>query len=153
LVAVVASRRVKHDVQAVIFVRTPGGPRFLIIERYDSSYGQFFWRLVKGTVRPGETPEEALLREIREEVGLTNVKVLGRLGHYSYEHGGVRHEVANFLVEADPGEPVRLAPSDDGRPLRAYRWAEHEEALELLRWENEKDVLRSALRSLPLAGR
>ena len=144
--------RVKHDVQAVIFVRTPGGPRFLIIERYDSSYGRFFWRLVKGTVRPGEAPEEALLREIREEVGLASVKVLGRLGHYSYEHGGVRHEVVSFLVEADPGEPVRLAPSDDGRPLRAYRWARCDEALELLRWENEKEVLMSALRFLPPAG-
>jgi len=142
---------VKRDVQAVIFVRAPEGPRFLLIERYDSSYGQFFWRLVKGTVRPGEELEEALLREIREEVGLANVRVLGQLGRYSYEHKGVKHEVASFLVEADPSEPVRLAPSDDGRPLRAYRWARHEEALELLRWESEKEMLSSALRSLPPA--
>ena len=136
--------RVKKDVQAIIYLPAPGGPKFLLIERYDRPSGRFHWRLVKGTVRPGEGLEEALLREVREEVGLRRVRLLARVGGYTYEHGGVRHEVTSFLLEADPAEPVRLAPSDDGRPLRSYRWAELEEALRLLRWENEKAMLKRA---------
>jgi len=139
---------VKKDVQAVIYVMGPGGPSFLLIERFDKPTGQFHWRLVKGTVKEGERPEEALAREVREEVGLTRIRVRDLLTAYSYEHGGVRHEVASYLVEADPSEPVKLASSDDGRPLRSYRWARPEEALALLRWGEEKHVIELAVRKL-----
>lgn len=121
----------------------------MLIERFDRPTGQFHWRLVKGTVRPWEKPEEALLREIEEEVGLRHVRLIARLGSYTFEEpSGLRHEVRSFLVEADPSEPVELAPSDDGRALRSYRWARAEEALELLRWPEEKDVLKIALELL-----
>ncbi len=141
--------RLKRDVQAVIYVRAPGGGlKLLLIERYDKPSGQFHWRLVKGTVKPGEALEEALLREIHEEVGLTRVRVVGRIGAYSFEHGGVRHEVACYLVEADPSEPVRLAPADNGRPLRAFKWAEPGEALGLLRWPEEKQMVKGAMELL-----
>jgi len=141
---------VKHDVQAVIYVRGEGGPRFLLIERYDPPSGQFHWRLVKGTVRPGEGAEEALLREIREEVGLERARVVAEVGSYSFTEptSGVRHQVRSFLVEADPAEPVKLAPSDDGRRLRGYRWAGPGEALRLLRWPEEKAILRRAFEIL-----
>ncbi|RLI06976.1 hypothetical protein DRO32_04650 [Candidatus Bathyarchaeota archaeon] len=135
----------KRDVQAVIFVRGRRGPSFLLIERFDRSLGRFCWRLVKGTVREGEGEVEALLREVKEEVGLERLGPPRPLGSYSFEHGGVRHEVSSFLLEADPSEPVRLAPSDDGRPLRSYRWASPEEALSLLAWEEEREMLRRAL--------
>lgn len=140
--------KVKKDVQAVIYVMGAEGPSFLLIERFDRPTGQFHWRLVKGTVREGERPEEALAREVREEVGLTRIRVRGLLTAYSYEHAGVRHEVASYLVEADPSEPVRLASSDDGRPLRSYRWARPGEALALLRWGEEKHVIELAVEKL-----
>ncbi len=135
----------RRDVQAVIFIEGPEGLRFLIIERFDRFAGRFHWRLVKGGVRPGEDPREALLREIREEVGLSRVEILGPVGSYSFGHGGVRHEVTAFLVRADPSEPVRLAPSDDGKPLRAYKWAKPGEAMRLLRWPSEKRMLKNGL--------
>ena len=140
--------KVKKDVQAVIYVMGAEGPSFLLIERFDRPTGQFHWRLVKGTVREGERPEEALAREVREEVGLTRIRVRGLLTAYSYEHAGVRHEVASYLVEADPSEPVRLASSDDGRPLRSYRWTRPEKALALLRWGEEKHVIELAVEKL-----
>jgi len=140
--------KVKEDVQAVIYVMGPEGPSFLLIERFDRPTGQFHWRLVKGTVRKGEKREKALVREIGEEVGLTRIRVKCFLTAYSYEHAGVRHEVASYLVEADPSEPVRLASSDDGRPLRSYRWARPEEALALLRWKEERRVLKLAVEKL-----
>ena len=140
--------RIKRDVQAVVFTEGLDGLRFLLIERFDPPSGQFHWRLVKGGVRPGEGDVEALLREVEEEAGLSRVEVLSPVGSYSFEHSGVRHEVRACLVRADPSEPVRLAPSDDGRPLRAYKWAGPEEALKLLRWPEEREMLIKALRLL-----
>ena len=61
---------VKEDVQAVIYVLRGKEPFFLLIERFDRALGRFDWRLVKGTVKPGEGLEEALAREIREEGGV-----------------------------------------------------------------------------------
>lgn len=139
---------VKEDVQAVIYVLRGEEPFFLLIERFDRALGRFDWRLVKGTVKPGEGLEEALAREIREEVGLRNIQIRHRLGSYSFRAAGVEHRVASFLVEADPSEPVRLAPSDDGKPLRSYRWARADEALRLLRWEEEKRMVKMALEKL-----
>jgi len=38
------------------------------------------WQFPQGGIKPGETPEQAMYRELREEVGLrsNHVKVLGR---------------------------------------------------------------------------
>jgi len=137
--------RLRRDVQAVIFTEGEEDLRFLIIERFDRFSRRFHWRLVKGGVRPGEELERALLREIREEVGLSRVEVICRVGSYSFEHKGVRHVVEAFLVRADPEEPVRLASSDDGKPLRAFKWARPEEAIRLLRWPSEKRMLKNGL--------
>jgi len=137
--------RLKHDVQAVIFIEGEEGLRFLIIERFDRFSRSFHWRLVKGGVKPGEEPEKALLREIKEEVGLSRVEIICRIGSYAFEHKNIRHVVETFLVRADPEEPVRLASSDDGKPLRAFRWARPEEAMGLLRWPSEKRMLKNGL--------
>lgn len=37
------------------------------------------WQFPQGGVKDGETPEEALLRELREEIGTSRVRILGIL--------------------------------------------------------------------------
>jgi 8-oxo-dGTP pyrophosphatase MutT (NUDIX family) len=37
------------------------------------------WQIPKGTIESGETPIEAVRREVFEETGLTNIDVLGRI--------------------------------------------------------------------------
>ena len=42
--------------------------------------GEDSWQFPQGGIRPNETPEQALFRELEEEVGLTqgDVEVIGR---------------------------------------------------------------------------
>jgi len=53
---------------AYIFRKDAGAARFLILKR-KSSYMSGVWQQVSGAIADGETPVEAILREIKEETG------------------------------------------------------------------------------------
>lgn len=46
------------------------GGRFLICQRPAHKSRGLLWEFVGGKIEPGETPEEALIRECREELGV-----------------------------------------------------------------------------------
>lgn len=48
-----------------------GGDRFLICQRPEHKARGLLWEYVGGKVEPGETKEKALIRECREELGVT----------------------------------------------------------------------------------
>lgn len=77
------------------------------------------WQCPAGGQEPGETVEEALARELREETGLALVSAR-RIGSdltFLERNGGVEWwEHHNFLVEVGPGE-VRLSHEH-----QAYVW-------------------------------
>jgi len=72
----VAAAVVWHDGRLLMTQRPPGGPLGLL------------WEFPGGKLEPGETPERALVREIREELGVeaTPLEVLGAATHV-YPHG------------------------------------------------------------------
>lgn len=47
------------------------GDKVLLIQRVPSVRGGGYWAPVSGEVEPGETQEAAVVREVKEEVGLT----------------------------------------------------------------------------------
>ena len=47
------------------------GDRFLICQRPENKARGLLWEYVGGKVEPGETKQEALIRECREELGVT----------------------------------------------------------------------------------
>ena len=47
------------------------GERFLICQRPEHKARGLLWEFVGGKVEPGETKQEALIRECREELGIT----------------------------------------------------------------------------------
>ncbi len=105
--------------------------------------GDETWSLPKGTVEPGETMEQTALREVHEETGL-EVRLVRPLREVSYAFywppAGVNYHktVAYFLAEPVGGE-VRPEPG-----FEEARWVTHEEALRLLRWPNDRDVVSRA---------
>lgn len=66
-------RHIGHDPlwlsgsSAVVLRQGPRGPQVLLVKRADTGA----WTPVCGIIEPGERPDEAILREIREETGVT----------------------------------------------------------------------------------
>lgn len=127
----------RNEVQAVIFDEK-NGPLVLLVQKRDRRITRFHWRLLKGGMNEGETKVDALRREILEETGLKNVKILGQVHNYEFIFKGIRHRVSSFLVKADSNDPVKLQESE----LSDYIWTEPDHASRLLYWHNEKEALR-----------
>jgi ADP-ribose pyrophosphatase YjhB (NUDIX family) len=75
--------------------------RILVAEGHDSVAGTSFARPIGGAVEDGETSEEAIVREISEELDqrVDNVRLLGVLESLFTYEGRPRHE-AVFVYDA-----------------------------------------------------
>ena len=74
------------------------------------------WEFPGGKIEPGETPEQALVREIREELAMT-VEVERHIVDVSYDYPKFHLEMACFLCSITEGTPHLLEHE-------AARWLE-----------------------------
>jgi 8-oxo-dGTP pyrophosphatase MutT (NUDIX family) len=116
-----------------VVVRTVDGQREYLLVEARRSRGQ--WVLPKGHVEPGETPEEAAVREVEEEAGV-RAEVIARAGESEYAVGGEPVRVIFYLMRYQ-GETER---QED----RALAWRPYEDALRLLRFDDTRRVLTQA---------
>ena len=72
-------------------------------------YGDYkdWWEFPGGKIETGETPEEALVREIREELD-TGIKVEGFLTNVEYDYPEFHLSMDCFWCSLEEGEPVLL---------------------------------------------
>jgi 8-oxo-dGTP pyrophosphatase MutT (NUDIX family) len=69
-----------------------------------------------GSIRAGESPEEAVLREAHEETGLTNFQIIRKLGEYDYDISPSRWEIQHrhvFHLRLLEDAPERWASRED----------------------------------------
>ena len=135
----------------VVFRRSGRGGASLIEvllgEQQDRVSGDLNVRLPKGKLDGGETPEQAAVREVREETGLGG-RVVETLGSVAYTYTTKRGEavpkrVHFFLMELGEGQ----AGTPDGEFGRIF-WCPLEEAEERLSFETEREVLARARKLL-----
>ncbi len=140
--------RIELSAGGVIYRTTPGDTQVLLIR---DSYGH--WGFPKGHVEPGETGEEAALRECREETGLDRLEIAGGVATtdwYFRLGGAVVHKYCDYyLLIADPGEEA-VPQRTEG--IRECIWLSPAEAVERVTYENARQVLRRALKDLRPAG-
>jgi 8-oxo-dGTP diphosphatase len=111
----------------------PGGPEVAVVHRprYDD------WSLPKGKLRPGEDWEQAALREVREETGMS-CELGEELAPARYHDRKGRPKLVRYwLMRPLEGE---FAPGDEVDELR---WLEPARAAELLDYPHDRELVGS----------
>ncbi|SHE62892.1 NUDIX domain-containing protein [Streptoalloteichus hindustanus] len=112
-----------------------------VIGRLDRR-GRLLWSLPKGHIEPGETAEQAAVREVAEETGIEG-RVLTPLGTIDYwfvaDDRRVHKTVHHFLLEAVGGEL-----SDEDVEVTEVAWVPLGELDELLAYADERRLVRRA---------
>lgn len=90
--------------------------RLLVFRHTDYSYEEVGIQVPAGSIQPGETPEEAALREASEETGLTGFEIVRKLGVAEYDISPYRYEIQNrhfFHLELAEDTPERWTSQED----------------------------------------
>ena len=129
-----------HSVVSVIFNKEKKVLMFLR-EGEEWEHG---WEPIKGAVNINETDKEAALREIQEEAGLDNVRLIEKInkvywGKKPYKKGKIKIRAIAFVFEYLGGE-IKL-----GEPEHIdWKWMSIEEAKEKVWFESGRNVLKDA---------
>ncbi len=67
--------------------------RLLVFRHTDYTFEEVGIQVPAGSVRSGETPEDAALREAREETGLTDFTIIRKLGETEYDISPYQFEI------------------------------------------------------------
>jgi 8-oxo-dGTP diphosphatase len=124
----------------VVWRRADGGVEVAVVHRprYDD------WSLPKGKLDPGESWEDAALREVEEEIGL-RCELGEELSPVAYTDNKGRDKVVRYWLMAPVGEPGAFEPNDE---VDEMRWLAGDDAADALTYRHDAELVRAALERL-----
>jgi dihydroneopterin triphosphate diphosphatase len=122
----------------------PGNWQVLTLQRARDTRCPTAWETVHGRIETGESPEQAAVREVREETGLTVQRLYNVTVNPFYLHKLATVELAVvFAAFVDATEPLTLSAEH-----MAHEWLTPDAALERFVWPRERVALREILQLL-----
>ncbi len=129
-----AARRI--DKAGAIILSSADDGKIILIHRGDRDD----WSFPKGHAEPGETMEQTMLREVKEETGL-DVTILGALPNMEYDYPEGGHIIVSmFLVRSEDDGKMRTEHDNDRLEAVAA-----EDAVKKLSYGNLQDYLNRQL--------
>ena len=101
------------QVVAAALVRGGAAAQLLIAQRPAGKWQAGRWEFPGGKIEADESPRDALVRELREELGV-EVQSAQPLGQFTYDYSDRSVEISLWLVTRFEGEPQGM----DGQALR-----------------------------------
>jgi 8-oxo-dGTP pyrophosphatase MutT (NUDIX family) len=116
----------------------PDGWRVLVLQRALDTRCPTAWEAVHGHIEAGEEPEDAALREVREETGLETARLYNVTVQPFYLHRSHTVQLAVvFAAFVDEPAPLTL-----GSEHQRGEWLSVDAALDRFQWPREREALR-----------
>jgi ADP-ribose pyrophosphatase YjhB (NUDIX family) len=126
------------------------GTMGLLIGRYDhkdASGKRVLWSLPKGHIEVGETPEEAAIREVAEETGITSAitKSLGVIDFWFMAGGKRIHKTVHHFMFTEVGGTLLAQESE----VDEVSWFPLSEIVDRLAYPDEKKLIAKSAELTP----
>ncbi len=98
------------------------------------------WCLPKGLIEKGESEVEAAQREVEEETGINDIKLIDKIGAISYKfwlRGRRYHKTVHFYLFETKQETARVSWEHD-----TCDWFNYEAAHIMLTYPKEEEILK-----------
>ena len=129
---------------AVVFRETPEGRTYLLLQNAGR------WDFPKGGIEKGESELQTVLREVREETGLTDISIIPgfrKVIEYFYRRDGKNvHKEVVYLLASTASESVKISFEHQG-----YGWFRYGEAIKKASYNNSKVTMTEAERFVKAA--
>ena len=128
----------------VIFLKEKGKTYYLLLNYSAIGFvGKTYWGLTKGTIEGGEKEMGTVLREVKEETGITDLEFIDgfrEIEKYSFLYKGedVSKTVSYLLAETKTKE-VKLSFEH-----LDFKWLSYQEALKKLTFKNAQKIVQKA---------
>ncbi len=142
--AIMSNTRTRNQVEAIVFKRLESGEfSFLMLKRVPKMGG--FWQPVTGNVEVAESFEDAVLREVQEELGIDDIiKLIDTEFSYEFTDNNMDQFERIFGVEVSINQNVKLSSEHT-----EYCWVSRDEAInDYLKYPGNKEGLRRLYQKL-----
>ena len=125
----------EHSIAAVVYYEN----QYLLLK-----YGLGHWGFVKGHKEKGESDKETILRELEEETGITDAKIIGDFKkdfdyYFKFKGEKIHKSVTCYLIESKTTKVIISYEHED------YIWLPIEKALKQATFDNSRKILRKAV--------
>jgi len=127
------------QVDSYIYRFNNSKPEFLMLKRTIGKHYEHLWQGVAGKIEKNETAVQTVLRELKEETGLSPIKVFtaDHIASFYDARNDLLMMVPIFGIEVDSVDVKLSAEHSD------FKWVSFEEAFKLLVWKGQKEGIKA----------
>ena len=121
---------------AILYQETPSGKLYLLL-----NYPSGHWDFVKGNIEEGEMLKQTVLREIKEETGISDVNFVDgfedKIEYYYQRDGELVHKEVIFFLAKTNTNHVKLSHEHLN-----FVWLKFNDALQKLTYKTAQNLLK-----------
>jgi bis(5'-nucleosidyl)-tetraphosphatase len=121
---------------AILYQESPSGRLYLLL-----NYPSGHWDFVKGNIEKGETVKQTVLREVKEETGISDIKFVNgfedKVEYYYQREGEVVHKQVVFFLAKTSTNDVKLSHEHLN-----FMWLRFNDAMQKLTYKTAQNLLK-----------